>query len=79
MIFILYSYKKRNIPTTIRLNLISDRIIIIIYLITDREFMHFDCLDCVEELGCMKCAMNMTGNILSKTLFGVTVRQKAMT
>ena len=51
----------------------------IIYLITDREFMHFDWLDCVEELGCMKCAMNMTGNILSKTLFGVTVRQKAMT
>lgn len=71
--------KKRNIPTTIRLNLISYRIIIIIYLITDREFMHFDWLDCVKELGCMKCAMNMTGNILSKTLFGATVRQKAMT
>ena len=76
---IVFFKKKGNIPTTIRLNLISDRIIIIIYLITDREFMHFDWLDCVEELGCMKCAMNMTGNILSKTLFSVIVRQKAMT
>jgi len=75
--FTIVFLKKRNIPTTIRLNLISDRIIII-YLIINREFMHFYWLNCVEELGCMKCAMTMTGNILSKTLFGVTVRQKAM-